>query len=289
MDYSIISKCSEILGEGTTWDKKNGLLYWVDIKGKLFRRYNLSTGSIETFKTSGMISSLVLSKSGKIYGSMNHGIYEIDEKTGKESLLVETETEYPNNRFNDGKIDPFGNYWVGTMDMNEKSQSGGLYLYTKDKKFTKVLPKFTISNGLTWDLGRMKFYHIDTPTRKVLSYDFNEKNQLSNPKVVVDFRNDVGFPDGMNIDEDGMLWVCHWGGHKVSRWNPVTGTKLDEIVLPATNVTCCVFGGNNFDNLFISTAKLTANQPKDEKDLGGSIFQIKMNIKGRETYYFDDI
>jgi sugar lactone lactonase YvrE len=287
-DIEIISKQTEILGEGPTWDRRNNKVYWVDIKGHHFRSFELSTGKIETVKTDGMVSSLVPSRSGKMYATIGHRFTSIDPSTGKEKVLMETETSLENNRFNDGKVDPYGNYWAGTMDMNEKEPVASLYVYTKSGELRKVLGGQTISNGLAWDVNRMLFYHIDTPTRKVRSYTYNDKCELTNERIAVDFTTEVGFPDGMNIDTEGMIWVAHWGGHRISRWNPSTGKKLSEIIFPATNVTSCTFGGKNMTELFVSSAKLTSNQPADPKDIGGSIFRVDTGIKGVETYYYDD-
>ncbi len=287
-NIEIISKQTEILGEGPTWDKRNNRVYWVDIKGHLFRSYELSSGRIETVKTDGMVSSLVPSISGKMYATIGHRFTSIDTSTGKEKVLAETETSLENNRFNDGKVDPYGNYWAGTMDMNEKEPVASLYVYTKSGELRKVLGGQTISNGLAWDTNSMTFYHIDTPTRKVRSFTYNEKCELTNEKIAVDFSTEVGFPDGMNIDAEGRIWVAHWGGHRISRWNPSNGKKLNEIIFPATNVTSCVFGGKNMTELFVSSAKLTDNQPRDPNDLGGSIFRVDTGIKGVETFYYDD-
>jgi sugar lactone lactonase YvrE len=288
VEIEVVSKQTEILGEGPTWEKRTGRVYWVDIKGKLFRFYNISTGEIETRNASGMISSIVPSRSGKVYATIDHKFVAIDPETGFERVLTETETDIKNNRFNDGKVDPYGNYWAGTMDMNENEPVASLYVFTSDGKLRKVMDGQTISNGLAWDVNRKVFYHIDTPTRKVMAYNYDEDCNLTDGRVAVDFMDEMGFPDGMNMDVEGNIWVAHWGGHRISRWNPETGKKLDEIIFPATNITSCVFGGRNSDELYVTSAKLTQNQPHDPKGIGGSLFRVRVEIKGVETYHFDD-
>ena len=287
-EIEIISRQTEILGEGPTWDSRNGKVYWVDIKGQLFRSYDFANKNIKTIKTDGMVSSLVPSKSGKMYATIGHRFSSIDPENGNETILAETEVSVITNRFNDGKVDPYGNYWAGTMDMNEKEPVASLYVFKKTGELKKVLSGQTISNGLAWDTENRIFYHIDTPTRKVRSFTYNENCELSHEKVAVDFSTEMGFPDGMNIDKEGMIWVAHWGGHRVSRWNPSTGKKLSEIIFPATNVTSCVFGGKNLTELFVSSAKLVENQARNPGDMGGSIFRAETGIKGVETFHFDD-
>lgn len=286
--YEIVTERTEILGEGPTWDSRNQTVYWIDIKGMHFSSLRLGGKNIETLKTKGMISSLVPSRSGKLYATIGHGYYRINPTNGDEELLGEVEKDISSNRFNDGKVDPFGNYWAGTMDMNEKSPAGALYVYTHEGDLKKVLNHFTISNGLSWNYEKKKFYHIDTPTRKVMVYDFDENCHLTNGKVAVDMGHEDGFPDGMNMDSKGMLWVCHWAGHQVSQWNPDTGKKLQSIKLPATNVTSCVFGGKDLDQLFVSSAKLTDAQAPNVSDMGGSVFRLKADVSGVETYKFKD-
>ncbi len=288
MKIEIVSKSTEILGEGPTWDSRTGRIYWIDIKGQLFRYYDTSNGEINTIKTDGMISSIVPSKSGKMYATIGHGLYSIDPGTGKETLLAEIEKGIKNNRFNDGKVDPYGNYWAGTMDMDEKNPTGSLYVYMKNGKMKNVLTSLTISNGLAWDVKKIKFYHIDTPTKKVNAYAYDDKCELKYMNVAVDFKNEEGFPDGMNIDSEGKLWIAHWAGHRISRWDPDSKKKIDEVILPAKNITSCVFGGKNLDKLYVTSAKLTENQDPDPDDLGGSLFVIDTGIKGSETYQFDD-
>lgn len=286
--YEIISEKTEVLGEGPTWDSKLKRLYWIDIKGMKYSFLDDGGNHKKTIKTSGMISSIVPSKSGKMYATMGHGYYRIDINNGTEELLGEVEREFPNNRFNDGKVDPFGNYWAGTMDMQEKNPTGNLYVMTYDGQIKKVLTGFTISNGLAWDTEKLKFYHIDTPTKKVMCYDYDEKLSLKNPKVAVNMGNEVGFPDGMNIDCDGNIWVASWAGNHISRWNPDTGKKLETISLPATNITSCVFGGRDSKTLYVSSAKLTDTQERNDADMGGSIFKINTEVNGTETYQYKD-
>ncbi len=287
-EYEVVSERSEILGEGPTWDSRNQTVYWIDIKGMHFSSLRSGTADIVTLKTKGMISSLVPSRSKNLYATIGHGYYRINPENGDEELLGEVEKNIASNRFNDGKVDPFGNYWAGTMDMNEKSPTGALYVYTSEGELKKVLDSFTISNGLAWNYEKRKFYHIDTPTRKVMAYDFNDKCDLTNGKVAIDMSGEEGFPDGMNIDSEGKLWVCHWAGHQLSRWNPDTGEKLQFIKLPATNITSCVFGGKKLDQLFVSSAKMTVTQGTSADDMGGSIFRLKMDVSGVETYLFKD-
>ena len=123
----------------------------------------------------------------------------------------------------------------------------------------------SISNGLCWSLDHQTMYYIDSPENRVFAYDFNSTDgSISNQRTVIDFSDLVGVPDGMTIDTEGMLWIAHWGGSKVGRWNPNTGAMIGQIQLPVPRVTCPVFGGPNMNTLFITTA--WEHMTKEQRD-----------------------
>jgi sugar lactone lactonase YvrE len=131
-------------------------------------------------------------------------------------------------------------------------------------------------------------YFIDTPTQCVVAYDYETSSgELSNRKVAILIDKKEGSPDGMAIDQEGMLWSAHWGGYKVSRWNPATGTKLEEVAVPASQVTSCAFGGENLDELYITTARTGLDQDAlKEQPFAGGLFKVKTSVKGLPTNKF---
>ena len=148
------------------------------------------------------------------------------------------------------------------MDGEERSSSGSLYVLEKNKKLNKVLPNVTISNGLGWSPDNKVMYYIDTPTLKVSAFDYSlATGAIENRRTAVDFvqNNQPGSPDGMAVDEEGMIWVAHWGGARLTRWNPSTGKLLDTFEIPADQVTSCCFGGRNLDELTLPLRKMGWN------------------------------
>lgn len=178
-----------------------------------------------------------------------------------------------NIRFNDGKCDSKGRFWVGSMAVDQESsdafEAGALY--KMDKRVLKeMISDVSISNGLAWWQSSM--YYIDTYTNEVVAYDFDETlGNITNKSSCISFQDEIGSPDGMTIDEEGMLWIAHWGGYKVSRWDPKTGKKMEEIKVPAENVTSVTFGGIQLNELYITTEKQ-------------GVYKATLDIKGRNTF-----
>ncbi len=277
------------LGEGPSWDRGSKVLYWVNILGGDVHMYQPDNGVDTIIHVGGYVSSVVPNKSGTVVITLQHGFYALDLKTKAIACLSEVEKDISGNRFNDGKCDARGRFWAGTMSMKESEPTGSLYVLANDHSVNEVLSGITISNGLGWSPDNRIMYYIDTPMRKVTAFDFDLKTgKISNGRTAVDFLNQEGSPDGMAVDREGMIWVAHWAGSKVSRWNPSTGKLLDQIALPAKNVSSCCFGGKNLDELYITTARAGMDQKAlSEWPESGDLFRAKVDVGGLPTYSFN--
>ncbi|MBP1153391.1 MULTISPECIES: SMP-30/gluconolactonase/LRE family protein [unclassified Paenibacillus] len=276
------------LGEGPSWDHRSGLLLWVDIEGKRVHYYNPAAGSNRTIQLDQMVGTAVPRAGGGLILALEHGLHTLDLKTERLTKLIEPEEGVESNRFNDGKCDEAGRFWVGTMNMQDEEPTGALYCLETNGTLRKVVEGVTISNGLGWSTDGRTMYYIDTPTKRVVAYDYSSASgAISNCRTVVRIPEDQGYPDGMTVDEEGMLWVAHWEGWQVSRWNPQTGEKIGFVRLPAARVTSCTFGGEHYDELYITTARtgLTEEQLAEQPYAGG-LFRIKPGVKGRPTFFY---
>ncbi len=277
-----------LLGEGPSWDRANRLLYWVDISGNKVHLYEPETGEDRQISMPGFVSSIVSRRSGGCVVTLQHGFYTLDLESSRLSLLAEVETGLNHNRFNDGKCDVTGRFWAGTMNMNKDSPSGALYSLLEDHTVRKQLSNVKISNGLGWSPDNKTMFYIDTPTLKVSGFDYDSKRgTISNRRTVVDFSTQKGRPDGMAVDEEGMIWVAHWGGSMVSRWNPSTGKLLERLALPVSQVTSCCFAGEKLDELYITTAgegldpEVLSKEPHS-----GTLFRARVGVRGLPTFEF---
>ena len=279
------------LGEGAIWNYKTGELIWVNIKGEILNFYNPKTESNREMFTGQMIGTVVPAESGKVMVALQNGIYSYDPDSGAKKLIVDPEADKPDNRFNDGRCDPAGRFWVGTMSLVGAKNAGALYRLDADSTIHKMIDGVGISNGIVWSADKSKMYYIDTPTRKVMGYDYdNETGDISNPKVAVEIPDGIGYPDGMTIDKKDNLWVALWGGSAVACFNPENGELLRKIEVPAKNVTSCAFGGDDLETLYITTAReSTSDEDLERFPHAGGVFKVRPGVKGVKAYFFNDI
>jgi len=238
-----------------------------------------------------MIGTVVPAESGKVMVALQNGIYSYAPDSGAKKLIVDPEADKPDNRFNDGKCDPAGRFWVGTMSLVGAKNAGALYRLDADSTIHKMIDGVGISNGIVWLADKTKMYYIDTPTRKVMGYDYdNETGDISNPKVAVEIPDGIGYPDGMTIDKKDNLWVALWGGSAVACFNPENGELLRKIEVPAKNVTSCTFGGDDLGTLYITTAReSTSDEDLERFPHAGGVFKVRPGVKGVKAHFFNAI
>lgn len=268
------------LGEGPVWDDRLQELLWVDVEGRRLQRYRPSDGRKMQYQMEQKISAVVPSEDGTWLMALADGFYRFDLETGSTTLIAYTEEETATNRLNDGKCDPAGRFWAGTMSSWE-NRNGHLYVL-EDGKLTKRLSEIGCSNGLAWTAEGTVMYYIDTFENFVYAFDYDAATgQIANKRIVITFPEGEGSPDGMSIDSEGMLWIGHWGGWQIGRWNPLTGDKLATIPIPVRNVTSCAFGGENLDELYITTARIgNDEQQLSQQPLAGALFRVKLDVAG---------
>jgi sugar lactone lactonase YvrE len=285
----LVLDAKAVLGEGPCWDARTGVLYWVDIEGRKICAYNSRSGENNEILLDQQVSAVVPSTNrDQLIVAIETGLFYVNIKTGTLQIITDVEKDLHNNRPNDGKCDAYGRFWIGTMNKKGEKGQGALYCLDTNGEITKKIDDVSTSNGLAWDKNNKYMYYIDTPTQKVLRFEFTlETAKLGEAVEVVDFSSEEGFPDGMTIDMEGMLWIAHWGGSKVSRWNPDKKKKLAEIDLPVLNVTSCTFGGEHLQDLYITTARSGMTEEQLEKyPLSGGLFKVSTEVSGMQSMLF---
>jgi len=268
------------LGEGPLWDYRSNELLWVDIPNGLIHFCNLENQTCNTDDIGQMVGAAIPCDNGNLLLAMQHGFAFYNPQTKELQKIIDPENDLPLNRFNDGKCDPAGRLWAGTMSIDPPRDAvGSLYRLDSDLKVTRMLSDIKVSNGLAWTKAANKMFYIDTRQFKIMSFDYN--NTTGNIENQQDFLVfDKELPDGMTIDENDNLWVCFYLGGKVVCYDSITGKELEVIEIPTHCTTSCTFGGENLDTLYITTA---ANEGSD---LGGTLFAVQPGVKGLKANFF---
>ena len=271
------------LAEGPCWWAEKQVLLWVDIEASRIGLFDPQTGRNNFLHLPAHVGAVVPTSAGDLLLATATGFLRLDPSTEAVTLLSDPEADRPGNRFNDGKCDPWGRFWAGTMAYDFEPLAGALWRVNADFSCVRQRQGLTISNGLAWSQDRGTLYFIDSPTLNVLAFPLTSAGEIAGePSICAHIPKDWdAVPDGMCIDAEGMLWIALFGGGCVTRWDPVSGQLLERLALPCRQVTSCCFGGPNLDQLFITTARreMDAAAIKAEP-LAGGLFQADVGVKG---------
>ncbi|WP_299533607.1 SMP-30/gluconolactonase/LRE family protein [Ulvibacterium sp.] len=277
-----------VLGEGPVWDWKKQHLLWVDIEGNSLLFFNPNDSKQKQWTFDGMLGAAVPVENGTVLLALESGLATFNLDNEELIRLPVLKNSNPEMRYNDGKVDPNGNFWIGSMCKNAAQKMGNLYRVDTLMNTTQHIADTSISNGMAWTSDQKTFYYIDTTAYEVWRYGYDiATSEITNKQVAFSIPRDFGGPDGMSIDSEDMLWIAHWGGNCVRRWNPNTGEVLEQVDVEAPHVTSCCFGGNDLKTLYITTARSGLSQNQlEEFPLSGGLFVHESQVKGMPITYF---
>lgn len=280
MNANVVLHIEEtMLGEGPVWDHRSQELWWVDIKGHRLHCYTPQTGINKAFDIGQFVGAAVPCVRKGFVLALHHGFAFYDPETQDLDLITDPEAHL-NTRFNDGKCDPVGRFWAGTMGLDHPREPIGSLYCLRPFNLTHELSDITISNGLAWTADTKTMFYIDTVKQCVLRFDYDvSTGTKSNPTEALTFTGE-DWPDGMCIDEQDNLWIAFYGQGKVCCYDPVSTEKLQEIKVAASCTTSCTFGGENLDQLFITSAASEGDK------YGGALFVCEPGVKGRKASFF---
>ncbi len=265
------------LGESPVWDRTIQAVYWVDILEGDIHQYFPKQKTHIIRNIGHTVGAIALRKKGGLIAVLKDGFAEVDFEKKTVKYIIDSESHISENRFNDGKCDPVGRFWAGTMSKGGIKRTASLYFLDTDKAVRLMESNIKCSNGMAWSLDHKTMYHIDSPSRQVVAYDY-EKNtgNIKNKTIVIVIPSEYGMPDGMTIDNEGMLWIACWGGWRVCRWNPYTGKLLEQFKFPVSQITSCTFGGENLGDLYVTSARTGLNNERLKNEpAAGCLFVIK--------------
>ena len=225
------------------------------------------------------LGCVVLRASGGLAGATPEGFVAIDIEDGSLTLLAAAEADDPTTRMNDGKVDPAGRFWAGTMFDDEGPGGGALYRLDPDLRVTQMLTPVSISNGLDWTHNGREMLYIDTTTLRVDRIEYDAATgDLGARRPWVIIPADSGHPDGMTLDAEGHAWVALWGAGCVVRFSP-EGVPVSRIDVPAERASSCAFGGPDLEHLFITTARWP--HPDTAEPGAGRLYVARPGVRGR--------
>ncbi len=281
------------LGEGPIWDPRYSAYWWVDIVEKKLFQFDPASQRNLSWQLDQMPGAVVARKSGGLMLALQHGFAGFDPESGQIEMFGDPESDQPDNRFNDGKCDPAGRFWAGTMRIDEhmKIFTGSLYSLESDRRVIKRLGgDIGVSNGIAWSKDATRMYFVDSPRRVIYQFDYDQTSgEIGNRTVVFTVPDEMGFPDGMTIDTNDKLWVAFWDGWCVAQICPTSSAVLAKVSLPVAAPTSCAFGGRDYRQLLITTASLGLSQDERlRQPLAGDLFVAEVHATGSQLPEFED-
>jgi sugar lactone lactonase YvrE len=243
------------LGECPVWDPFRQCLFYTDVLKSRLYSYIPSTGVSRCFITPPYPGSMVLCKDKRLLLGTAEGLFFFNPETAHWQFHTRGGLPHGAYRFNDATCDADGNLITGIMHLQERPGCGSLVKINARGISQTILTGLTIPNGTVLLPDRPEFYFIDSAAGSVRLFQYDEADGSAiEKKIIVQLNKEEGVPDGMAVDNDGGIWVAHFGGGNSVRYNPANGERLSEIKVPALQVTSCCFGGKDLTDLYITTA-----------------------------------
>jgi len=300
-DVGLAVACHSLLGESPMWHPREQALYWCDIPGHRLERFKPATGEHRHWPFDTDVACCAPMLDGNLLLAMRDGLWRFDTATGERSELAAPPYDGATERFNDGKCDPQGRFWVGTIFEPRDPPQAALYRYARGE-LTKQAAGITVSNGLGWSPDGRTMYWSDTKAHTVFAFAFDPADgSLSARREFARFApKDAaapasahsahsaygGRPDGAAVDAEGCYWVAMFEGARVVRLSPA-GEVLREVRLPVRCPTMPAFGGADLRTLYITTAR--QNRPAAElagEPWAGCVLQLRVDVPGLPANVF---
>jgi len=271
---------SDILGESPVWDDQARCLYWVDIRQPVIRRFDPASGGVDTWPMPDLVGSIALTDEGRLLVALPQFIGLFDPKSGSLEVFVRAHRPLPGHRFNDGRCDRQGRFWVGSMHNLTRAPEGVLYRLEGRGALQPVRDGICIPNSIAFSPDGHTMYFADSLKYALDAYDYDpETGSVGAPRVLA-HTEPPAFPDGSAVDAEGYLWNAEFEGWRVVRYAPDGG--IDRVIsLPVQRPTCCAFGGPDLDVLYVTTSSQRMTREELEaQPLAGALLAIEVGVRG---------
>lgn len=267
------------LGEGPLWHPLRKQLFWFDIMGKTL--LTRTGDSVQSWTFDEYVSAGGWVDEERILIASYSSLFVFNVETGAQEKLCDLEADKPENRCNDGRADPYGGFWIGTMGIKSEPGAGAFYRYYRGE-LRKLYANITITNGACFSADGQWACFTDTKSRQMMRVALDAQGwPKGEPEVYVDFRADDLNIDGAVFDAAGNVWIAHWGIHAVRAYGP-DGKQVHEEVFPVTRVSCPAFGGDDFKTLYVTSARSGAKEEELAREsLAGATFACRLAFEGQ--------
>lgn len=268
------------LGEGPVWVHRDRALWFVDIKTQQVHRYDPASDERSSWKAPEQVGFVFPAERGGFVAGLASGLYHFDERTGVFDLIAKVETDKPDNRLNDGVVDPHGRLWFGTMDNKEKAKSGAFYCFADGEVRPTGIDGIAITNGPAVSPDGRILYFVDTLRGTIEAADIRGDGSLGERRPFVKIDPKHGHPDGPTIDSEGCVWIALYAGWEARRYSP-GGELVDTVRFPVANITKLAFGGDGLRTAFATTARQLL-KPEDiaKQPEIGDLFAFAAEVAG---------
>ncbi len=273
------------LGEGPLWHPVREQLYWFDIKGK--RLLTQQNGEQQEWHFDEFFSAAGWVDEETLIVASETALWRMDLECGLREHVVDLEADIPVTRSNDGRADPWGGFWIGTMGKSAETKAGAIYRFYKGE-LRQVVSDITISNAICFDQTRACAYYTDTPTGQVMrqSVDLETGWPVGAAEVYLDLKPEGLNPDGAVVDAEGNVWIAQWGASRVAAYDP-EGAFVKAVEVGGLQASCPAFGGPELRDLYVTSAAedlatdLLATQPQNgmtfvEKNAGQGVAEPRV-------------
>jgi sugar lactone lactonase YvrE len=258
--FTVVHDEPMLVGEAPVWHAVESALYWVDINGYAVHRLHPSSGKYSSWTMKTEPSALAVDVDNNLVVATRAGFVYLDTTNGEMEDIAPAPYDTTKVRFNDGRVDPAGRFWVGTMYEPRDQEKAEMYVLDRGALRQAWSGGMTNSNGLAWSPDGKTMYHADTTTHRVDCYDYDAATgSAANRRNLVTFSTDKkaadygGRPDGAAMDSEGNYWVAMFEGGRIVKLSPA-GVLLQEIQVPLRCPTAVCFGGPDLRTLYVTSA-----------------------------------
>lgn len=281
-DVDVIDGHRDVLGESPIWDHRENALYWVDGIGAAVHRLDTATGSKKSWPLPEEVGAIGLCRSrDRLMVGLRSGVYLLDTTNGTLDAVATPETDRPENRFNDGKVDRAGRFWSGTVKADRYEARGRLWRIDPDRSAHKILDGVVCPNSICFSPDDRLMYYSESFTCRVDVFDYDiGDGAVYNRRLFADIPIGRGVSDGATVDSEGFLWIANMDGWCVTRYDP-RGRVARVINLPVRRPSACCFGGPDLDILYITTATRRMQEKEiAQQPLAGCLLAVDPGVKG---------